>query len=250
MNLNKFMLSAIIITKNEELMIEDCLKSVSFADELIVVDTGNTDRTNEIASKFNSKIIRSHGTNYSAWRNDGLSNSTGDWILFVDADERVSRELAQEIQKVRTPGSYLIPRKNNYLGKFMEHGGWGKEKILRLFYKSNLNGYINQLHEQPQITGEIFELKNPLLHYSHRDLNSMFEKTLQFTAVESKNRLITNHPSMSWWRFIRVMLTEFYIRFIKYQAWRDGTEGIIDGMFQIYNTFIIYARLWELQISK
>ncbi len=250
LNLNNFMLSAIVITKNEERMIEDCLKSLSFADELIVVDTGNTDKTNDIARKYKAKIISSSATSYAEWRNVSLPEAKGEWILFVDADERVSQELAQEIQKVKTPGSYLIPRKNNYLGKFMDYGGWGKEKLLRLFYKSNLNGYINELHEQPQITGDTFELKNPLLHYSHRDLSSMLEKSLQFTAIESKNRLNSNHPRMSWWRFFRVMLTEFYIRFIKYQAWRDGIEGIIDGMFQVYNTFIIYARLWELQISK
>ena len=88
------------------------------------------------------------------------------------------------------------------------------------------------------------------MHISHRDLSSMLNKTLDFTTYESGLRLKTNHPLVVPWRIVRVMLTEFWLRFVKLSAWRDGVEGIIDGLFQVFNSFIIYARLWESQNAK
>lgn len=240
------MISAIVITKNEEKMIEDCLKSLAFVDEIIVVDTGNTDNTNKIANSFGAKIVKSSGDDYSKFRNDGLKHATGDWILFVDADERVSPELKSEIHDLSS-SAYLIPRKNIYLGHEMHYGGWGNEKLIRIFKKSSLKGYRGELHEQPNFTGELGELTGPLIHLSHRGLSSMLEKTLLFTNYEAKLRFQAGHPPIVPWRIFRVMLTEFWHRFIVLQAWRDGPAGIIDGLFQIYNMFIIYARLWELQ---
>lgn len=246
------MLTVIIIAKNEAEMIPDCLSSVAFADEVLVVDSGSTDTTVEIAKKHKAKVIHSSGTNYSAWRNDGIKAAKGDWLLFVDADERVTPELAQELSdQCLVPSAqhsaYLIPRKNNYLGKFMNYGGWGNEKLIRLFKRRLLKGYSGDLHEQPKFDGTLGEIKNSLLHYSHRDLTSMLQKTITFTKYEAQLRFEAGHPPIVAWRFVRVMFTEFWLRFIKLSAWRDGTPGVIDGLFQVFNMFIIYARLWELQ---
>lgn len=249
------MLSAIVITKNEEAMIGDCLKSLQFANEIIVVDTGNTDKTNEIAKKFKAKIAKSSGSDYSQFRNDGAKAAKGDWILYVDADERVSPELKREIQDIlheapSEAGVFALPRKNYYLGKLLVHGGWGSDYVIRLFRKKSLARWVGALHEQPEYKGELIKLGHFLIHHSHRGLYSMTEKTLSFTGYEAELRLENGHPPMSWWRFFRVMFTEFWLRFVKLGAWKDGTEGIIDGLFQVYNSFIIYARLWELQHEK
>ncbi|MBI5358754.1 glycosyltransferase family 2 protein [Candidatus Amesbacteria bacterium] len=249
------MLSAIVITLNEETMIEDCLISLKFADEIIVVDTGNTDKTNIISKGFKAKIVKSQpGSGYNNFRNDGLKSAKGDWILYVDADERVTPLLAQEIEQIICTDSlfsaYRLPRRNFYLGKEMKFGGWGNDKVVRLYKKEKLRGYEHALHEQPMVEGEIGDLENSLVHFSHRDLESMLEKTLLFTGYESDLRLKSNHPAVVSWRLCRVMLTEFWHRFIKLQAWRDGVEGIIDGIFQVFNMFVIYARLWEAQIAK
>ena len=249
------MLSAIVITLNEETMIGDCLLSVKFADEIIVVDSGNTDNTNRIAKINGAKIVRSiPGGGYSQYRNDGLKAAKGDWILYVDADERVTpllkQEIAQTISSISKYSAYEIPRRNFYLGHEMFFGGWGNDKVIRLFKRDKLHQYTNTLHEQPEVDGEIGLLKNSLIHFSHRDLESMLDKTLLFTGFESELRLKANHLPVVSWRLIRVMATEFWHRFISLQAWRDGTEGIIDGMFQAFNMFIIYARLWEAQITK
>ncbi len=244
-------LSVIIITRNEEAMIRDSLVSVQFADQIIVVDTGNTDRTNEITKEFHAEIVKSAGEDYSQFRNDGLKHVTGDWILYVDADERVTpllrAEIVNVINKQGKYGAYDIPRTNIFLGKPMTYGGWGGDYVTRLFPKTNLKSWHNKLHEQPDFEGKLSKLHNPLIHFSHRDLASMLDKTLVFTSFESENRLLAKHPPVVAWRILRVMGTEFWYRFVKLQAWRDGLEGIIDGMFQVFNTFIIYARLWERQ---
>lgn len=245
------MLSGIIITKNEELMISDCLASLNFVDEIILVDTGNTDQTNTIAKKYNAKIVHSSGSDYSQFRNDGLKHASGTWIIYVDADERISSDLKQEILNlISTPATavaYDIPRKNIYLGQEMKYGGWGNDSVIRLFKKDSLQGYVNRLHEQPSYTGQLAKLRGHLIHYSHRDLSSMLNKTLSFTEYEASLRFQSHHPPVVWWRFIRIMLTEYWIRFIKLSAWRDGTRGVIDGIFQVFNSFVIYAKLWEMQ---
>lgn len=246
------MLTIAIITKNEEEMITDAINSSLFADEVLLVDTGNTDKTNQIAKSLGAKIIKSDGKNYSEWRNDALKAIKNKWIMFLDADERITTELQEEIKKIinsedETYSAYQIPRKNNYLGHYMKYGGWGNEKIIRLFLRSKLVKYVNELHEQPSFDGRLGTLNSPLLHFSHRSIDSMLEKTIKFTYYEARLRFDNNHPTIVTWRIIRVMITEFVYRFIKKLAWMDGTPGIVDGIFQVFNTFIIYSRLWEMQ---
>lgn len=248
------MLSAIIITKNEEQMIADCLVSLAFADEILVVDTGNTDKTNAIAKDHRAKIVTCTGSDYSQFRNVGLKAARGDWILYVDADERVTPQLRQEILGLMADPSsapvYQLPRRNIFLGRVMHYGGWGGDRIIRLFKRSALKEYRGALHEQPEFSGELGTATGELVHFSHRDLSSMVVKTLEFTDYEARLRLAARHPPVVWWRFLRVMATEFWLRFGKLSAWRDGPQGVIDGLFQVFNSFVIYARLWELQHAK
>lgn len=245
------MLSIIIITKNEEAMIGDCLESVkSLADEIIVVDSGNTDKTNDIAKRYKAKIVKAGpDSGYANFRNVGLAAAKGDWVMYIDADERVTPELAAEIPSL-APGVYQIRRTNIYLGRQMHHGGWGNDFVIRLFKKDQLEGYSGDLHEQPKFSGPLLTTHNSITHYSHRDLVSMLKKTIVFTDYEARLRLANHHPPVVWWRFVRVMFSEFWLRFVKLSAWRDGPEGVIDGIFQVFNMFIIYARLWELQQKR
>lgn len=235
-------------------MIGDCLLSLKFSDEIIVVDTGNTDATNTIAKKYLAKVVKSEGKDYSQFRNTGYKVAQGEWILYVDADERVTpllrREIEQIIHSTETKSAYAVPRQNIFLGRLMKYGGWGDDYVIRLFKTANLRGWHRPLHEKPDYEGELGELSQPLIHISHRDLSSMLDKTLAFTSYEVKLRLASRHPPVVVWRLVRVMATEFWLRFVKLSAWRDGIEGIIDGIFQVFNIFIIYARLWEMQQAK
>jgi len=253
-------LSVIVIAGNEQDMISDCLKSALFADELILITTpANTDDTLKIAKEITPKLISSHystpGIDFSAWRNHGAKLAKGKWILFLDADERISPELKSEIQKIiNHPDpkftNYDLPRANYFLGKRVRFGNTYPDYVKRLFLKAMFLGFKGKLHEQPQITGQSAKITTDLLHYTHRDLTSMLEKTIKWTKLEAELLLKADHPPVVWWRFPRMMFTKFFERLIKQQMFRDGTVGWISVIFEVFNTFIIYARLWEMQQNE
>ena len=250
-------LSIIILAGNEETMIIDCLKSCNWAKEIILVAANSTDNTINLAQKTipNIKIVKTHdeyNKNFSKWRNLGYKNSTKDWILYVDADERITPKLKNEIiQKINQSNNptthYAIPRANHYLGHRVRYGGSYPDYVKRLYLKEKFKGYKGILHEEPIIEGQIDHLKSNLLHFTHRDLTSMLNKTLVWTDMEAQALFQNNHPPVVWWRFIRMMLTKIWERLIKQQMWRDGATGFISVLFETYDTFIIYARLWEIQ---
>lgn len=252
-------LSVIIIAKNEQAMIEDCLKSVEgFADEIILVDTGSTDKTIEIGKKYGAEVFEEKGqeVNFSAWRNRGLKEAAGDWVLYLDADERLTPPLRKEIKTVIQKGgplAYEIPRQNYYLGRKMRYGGAWPDYVKRLYPEKGLRGWHKKLHEDPVFEGGFGRLKEPLIHLTHRDLTSMLQKTDQWSRIEAEllfKDYPGGHPPVTWWRILRMMWSEFWQRGVKLQGLRDGTVGWIEVIFQMFSRFITYARLWELQCRK
>lgn len=242
-------LSGIVIAKNEQEVIADCLDSIAFCDERIVIDTGSEDSTEEIAKRLGA-IVHTHICNdFSEMRNEGLKKATAEWILYVDADERVSEGLGEEIESTiaNAPfevGAYKVPRKNYYLGKYE----WPKiEKLERLFRRRNLVGWYGKIHESPDFTGQVKELKHFLVHNAHRDLESMLNKTIEWSKIEAQLRFEAGHPHITWWRFPRVMISTFWSSYVLQGGWKVGTVGIIESMYQAFSTFITYARLWETQ---
>lgn len=245
-------LSVIILAKNEEEVIKDCLESVKWAEEIILVDSGSTDKTLAIALKYKVRIISCSSTKpeFAKWRNIGLAAAKGQWILYVDADERATPELKEELPRVmanQNYAAYQIPRRNFYLGQEMHHGGAWPGYVKRLFLKEKLIRWERELHEDPVFEGKMGTLKGPLLHFTHRDLSSMVTKTLEWSKIEARLLYEAHHPPVTWWRILRIMLTEFWQRGIKLSGWRDGTVGWIEVIFQMFSRFITYARLWELQ---
>ncbi|MBI5123511.1 glycosyltransferase family 2 protein [Candidatus Roizmanbacteria bacterium] len=241
-------LSAIILTKNAEDMIADCLDSVSFCDEIIVIDDGSTDRTTEIAKLQGVKVFSIISRSFSERRNYGLKKAKNKWILYIDADERISSELKENIKKTIGENSefsaYRLQRKNFYFGTYE----WPYiEKLERLFKKNALKEWHGQLHETAQVNGEIGDLDGYLLHYTHRDLTSMVEKTIVWSEIEAELRLDAHHPKMTWWRFPRVMLTAFFNSYVKQKGYKAGTAGLVESIYQAFSMFITYARLWEMQ---
>ena len=247
---SKLKISVIIISKNAQNLIADCLSSVAFADEIIVVDGGSTDKTNEIAKKFGAKIIQGKNNNFAEQRNIGLKAVNGEWVLYIDTDERVSTSLRENIKfqmsnlKFPKNSAYRIKRKSFYFGN---HEWPYVEKLERLFKKDKLKGWHGALHESPIIEGRVGELDGFLLHYTHRDLTSMLEKTIIWSQIEAELRLNNHHPKMSWWRFPRVMLTALYDSYIRQKGYKAGTAGIVESIYQAFSMFVTYARLWEMQ---
>lgn len=248
-------LSAVVIAKDEERKIEECFKSVKWADEVILIDTGSTDKTIDIANKHGVSVTQYEKGGYSDWRNKGLAKASGDWILYVDADERVTPELRKEISELinKTSHQYLsfaIPRRNIILGREMKHGGWWPDYAKRLYKKNDLVKWEGDLHEEPVVKGEMGHLENPFIHEKHDNLGEMVEKTNERSEIEAKLMYDANHPPMNIFRFITAMAREFWLRMIKKVAFLDGTEGIIYALYQVYSKFISYAKLWEMQLNS
>lgn len=243
-------ISAIVIAKNAKDLIGDCLDSLSFCDEVIVVDDGLDDKALEIASGKGAKIFKHEMEDFSESRNFGLKKAEGKWVLYVDVDERITAELAKNIkQKIVTDvnseiSAYKLFRKNFYLGE----NAWPYiEKLERLFKKDKLKGWQGKIHETPVVDGKIGQLSGFLLHYTHRDLSSMVSKTIEWSKIEAELRFRSNHPKMTWWRFPRVMLTAFLDSYVRQKGYKVGTVGIVESVYQAFSMFITYARLWEMQ---
>lgn len=241
-------ISAVIITKNEENMIVDAIDSVSFCDEIVIIDNDSQDRTRDIAGRLGANVFSLETNDFSKLRNYGKEKAKSDWIIYVDADERVSEELVKEIKNVINKhdkyAAYRLPRKNFYLGK----NAWPRiEKMERLFKKEFLVEWAGKLHESPKVDGEVGELSSHLFHYTHQDLSSMLNKTIEWSEIEAANRIDAGHPKMSWWRFPRVMVGTFLNYYIKQKGFKLGTAGIIESIYQSFSSFITYAKLWEKQ---
>lgn len=252
--MNKATISGIVITRNEAPRIEKCLKALLWVDELLIIDNNSSDETVKIAQKFPVKIYQTQENNFAAIRNLGLKFATKQWILYIDADEIVPESLREEIkvlidqnyQSENFPKAYYIYRHNFYMGKL-----WPvKDKMQRLFIKESIQKWIGDLHETAIVKGTMGELKEPLLHDTHRSLTEMLEKTNEWSLIEARLRFKAHHPPVVWWRLLRVMFTGFYTSFVKQQGWKAGTIGIIESLFQAFSMYITYAKLWELQQQK
>lgn len=254
-------ISAVVIAKNEEEKIKDCLESVRWAGEVIVVDNASTDNTPDVAKQSGARVMTAsekYTLNYSKLRNLGLKNTKGEWVLYIDADEQVSPELEGEIlEKIKTEKwqesnltAFAIPRRNFILGKELKHGGWWPDYVKRLFLKSKLKGWIGELHEEPRFDGKLGLLEKPLIHLKRDDLSGMVEKTNEWSEIEARLMYEANHPPMNVIRFLSAMFREFWLRMIRYKAYMDGVEGVIYAMYQVYSRFISYAKLWEMQIRN
>ena len=240
-------ISAIIITRNEEKNIEDCIKTLDFADEIVVVDNNSTDNTVSLAKSAGAKIFQISGLDFSYLRNIGKEKAISNWLFYIDADERVTPNLAKEIKNaVKTDiknGALSILRKNFFLGSPSPK----LERMNRLIKKESLIGWQGSLHETPIIAGDIGNLSSYLLHYTHRDLTSMVNKTNEWSDVESQLLYKSNHPQMSWWRFFRIMMTAFTKSYFKDKGYRMGTVGVVESIYQAFSNLITYAKLWEQQ---
>lgn len=244
MTRKKTTISAVVVAKNEQDRIGECLHALSFCDEIVVVDNGSVDDTADIARKHNANVITSRSSSFADLHNTGAKAATGDWLLYVDADEIVDETLRRSIKNsTGNCSAYSVQRKNYYLGK-----PWPvTEKLIRFMRKDNLVGWRGTLHETAVIKGEIGQLPGLLLHDTHRSLSEMVAKTNQWSAVEAKNRFDAQHPPVAPWRLFRVFFTGFWQSYIRESGWCAGTVGLIESLYQGFSLFITYAKLWEMQ---
>ncbi|MBI4092235.1 MAG: glycosyltransferase family 2 protein [Candidatus Levybacteria bacterium] len=245
------MISVLVITKNDGDVISECIKSVKdLADEIIVVDGGSEDDTIEISEKLGAKVVKNPFKHFSDQRNLAASLAKNDWIFYIDSDERATPEFIREVKNRigvgGDIGAFRIKRKAYYLGK-----DWGfQDKVERVFRKDKLKGWHGVVHETPEAEGRFGTIDEPILHYTHRNLEQMVVKTNEWSEFEADLRAKAYHPKMNTFRFLRVMTTGFFRSYILEKGYRNGTAGLIESIYQAFSMFITYAKLWEKQQTR
>lgn len=247
------MLSVIIIAKNEEGRIRVCLESVKWADEIILADNGSSDKTKQIAREYTDKIFEFDGLDFANLRNKAFEKSKGDWMFYLDADERVLLPLRNELESLITFADYsafAISRKNIIFGTELNYGPYKKDWVIRLFKRSDFERWKGKVHETPIFKGKLGYVKNQLLHLTHRDVDQIVLKSLEWSKIDAKLRLDANHPKMSGWRFLKILVGEIFNQGILRRGFLNGTVGVMDSILQVFSMFITYVRLWQLQQEK
>lgn len=247
------MLSVVVITKNEESRIRACLESVRWADELIVVDNGSKDNTLKRASEYTDQIFEVDLQDFAEIRNFAMGKAKGEWVLYVDADERVLEPLKKEIEVMISFAdfsAYAISRQNIIFGTEVKYGPFWPDWVIRLLRKSDLEGWVGKVHEYPKFKGKLGYSKHSFLHLTHRNIDQIVLKSLEWSKIDAKLKLDANHPKMSGWRFLRIFVTEvFHQGFIR-KGFFNGTIGIMDSLLQAFSLYMTYVRLWEMQQAK
>lgn len=243
------MISVVVLTRNEEKDIEDCLKSLDWVDEIVVVDDYSTDKTLKIAKNYQAKIFSLKlQEDFSKQRNFGLEKATNEWVLFVDADERVSQELAAEIKnavKNENIEGFYLKRKDYFLGRWLKFGETSNVKLLRLA-KKGTGRWRRRVHEIWEVKGRTEELNKPLWHYSHPDLSEFLDKINRNTSIDAKF-YFEQGKKFSLLELIFFPVIKFLKNYFFYLGFLDGMAGLIIAGVMSFNSFLIRAKLMELE---
>jgi len=249
-------LSVCIITFNEEANIGRTLESVSELvkesnGEIVIVDSGSTDRTVDIAKSYGAKLFVEPWKGYAAQKNSAIEKASGDWILLLDADEAVSKELAAEIQRVMKqkdsePAGYWMPRRNLFLGRWIAHGGFYPDRKLRLFHRGLGKVEGRLVHETVKVEGPTATLKGDLLHYAYPTLSGYIEHMNKYSSLGAQMAVQEGKRGFSFINIvIRPWFTFFYNYFLRL-GFLDGKEGLLLHFYHAVYVSWKYAKVWEL----
>lgn len=244
-------LSAIIITKNAGTTIHRCVESVAWADEIIVVDSGSTDDTQDICRELGAKVtVTGDWPGFGAQKNRALDASSGDWIFSIDADEWVTPELREEIKSVInqpvTAPAYAFPRSSSFCGRHMKHSGWWPDYVVRLFRRDSAKFSDDMVHERLLVTGTPRKLKQPLMHETVRDMDQMLSKINMYSTASAKML----HESGKRASIGAALLHggwAFFRTYILRRGFLDGREGFLLAVVNAEGSYYRYIKLMLLQ---
>lgn len=246
------MISATIICLNEEDNIRKAILSLKpIADEVIVIDSGSTDKTVEIAKKLGAKVYFRAFDNFANQKNWAMSKTSGNWIFSLDADEEVTEDLAAEIKeavKDKSYVGYLIPRKNFILGKEIKYSRWSPDQHVWLWQKE-FGKWFGSVHEEVRVSGKVGLLKNCKIHRSHKTLTSFMDANNLYSTFEAES-LHKNKISFSFWRMIWEPIFEFSLRYIYKKGFLDGKEGFALSYAMGVYRLSVWVKIWELERNK
>jgi glycosyltransferase involved in cell wall biosynthesis len=248
-------ISAAVITKNEEDNIRDCLSSLAWTREIVVLDSGSLDDTLKIAREFTDKVFVEEWRGYTEQKNAAVDHCSGRWVLSLDADERVSEELRREIEERLSvedgglPDGFLIPRLSFYLGRWVRRGGWYPDRKLRLFRKGRGRWSGNGLHEQVEVSGKVEKMNHPLLHYTYRDISNHLLKMDRYTTLAAQQNFQEGNRARIWDLTLRPGF-KFINMYLLRGGFLEGRAGLVIALLGSFYVFLKYAKLWELNAGK
>ena len=249
-------ISASIIVFNEEENIAELCETIVWADEIVIVDSNSTDRTVEIAKKYTDKIFQHEFRGYQDKHEFADSMTTGDWIFWIDADERVTPELRNSIESLKAaneselPAGSQIARKTWYEGRWIKHSGWYPDFQMRLYRKADSYWDGVAPHQTARVKGKIERLDGELLHYTKRDL-SEHHRVIDSYATLAAEHLASDGVKSGISHIFFNPVAAFIRTYLLKQGFRDGVQGLMIAMFTAYGVFLKYAKVWErLNIKK
>ncbi len=242
-------LTVITLTLNEEQNIVPCLESVRWADEILVIDSGSTDKTVALARTFTDRIYTVQWEGYGAARNVGLTHASGDWILWLDADERVTPGLASEIRDIITENAgeidgYAVARRAYFLGRWIRHCGWYPGRVTRLFRRGKGRFSETRVHEQLSIDGPVARTRHDLIHLTDPDLQHYLRKFNRYTSLAAED-LAASGRTFSIFDLLFRPAFQFVKMYILRRGFLDGMEGFILSILSSAYVFTKYAKLRE-----
>lgn len=242
-------ISAVVVAKNEEKNIRRCIQSLRWADEILLVDTGSSDRTIEIALSLGARVEKIAWEGFGKTKKKAVELARHDFIFHLDADEECSKELTEKILSLKPDldenTCYRIKRETFYLGKKIRYGGWQKDYQLRFFNRNKGNFSEDIVHESVKCDCKVEYLKEPILHYSYPDLSSHINKMLHYSFLSAEKNFSIGKKSNLIKSLIAAKAKFFKMYFLKL-GFLDGKEGLILALNSAYGVFIKYLRLWEM----
>ena len=240
-------LSVLVLTYNEEANLRACLQNVTWADEIVILDSGSTDATLTIVAEFDAKIYRRPFDDYATQRNYGTALCTADWVLSIDADERVSPELKAEIAtetRLQRQAAYRICIRDYMFGRWVNYGSWPRQCPIRL-YRRGYGFWDSAVHESLQVTGSVGAFETPLLHYSHLSIHRFLQKLNRYTDTEAQ-QWFASGIRKGWLVTILSPIRVFLIEYFTKLGYRDGEHGFILAVLLAIYFFVARIKLWEL----
>lgn len=245
----KLPVSLVVITLNEEKNIEECLRSVPWVSDLVVIDSGSTDETVSIAEACGARVIQKEWLGFGLQKKFASSQAKFDWILNLDADERMTPELSAEIlglfPNFDEDTGYLIPRKSWHLGSWIFHGGWYPDFQLRFFNRKKSDWNSAHIHEKV-VAAKTEKLKSPFTHFVFRDLHHQIETNNRYSLLLAEE-LFRQGKRFSIFKLVLKPWTKFLETYFWKKGFMDGLPGLIIAVGAAYSVFLKWAKLWELE---
>ncbi|HWP12749.1 MAG TPA: glycosyltransferase family 2 protein [Ramlibacter sp.] len=242
-------LSIVIVAKNEAANIAECVRSARFADEIIVLDSGSADGTPDLARAEGATVLVTDWPGYGPQNNRGIDRASGDWFFSLDADERISPELAAEIRSAierDDVNGYRVPRTSMYCGRFIKHAGWSPDYTWRLARRGNGRFTGHYLHAHLEVDGPTGTLRQPIVHYSFRSMESVLEKLNRYSTASARD-MTAGHRRGSLGRAIVHGLWAFFRTYVLRLGFLDGRWGFMLAVSNAEGTYYRYVKLWLLQ---